>query len=171
MKHHRWAALSLLLSTPPGAGLLADEAGFAARLSGARQAALSGAGKDYYYGPFSKALAAGFNKRLKQLDECRTKDETGASFDMLLKLAADGRVDDAMANPESPITTCYLRRAKKDKFPKPPSAGHWVVVTIRFGMQKAVEVPLPTPTRPTRELTTSLTSEESEASEGRPPWS
>lgn len=147
-----------MLSTLPVPVVLADEAEFAARLNEARQAALSGAGRGYYYGAFSKELAAKFNARLKQLDACRTKDETGASFDLLLKLAADGRVAEAIANPKSKIAACYRKQALKDRFPKPPSAAFWVAVSVRFGKQTAVDVKQPLPTRPTRELITSLTS-------------
>ena len=72
----------------------------------------------------------------------------GAGFGMLLELAADGRVEAAMAWPESKIATSYLKQAKKDVFPRPPSAGFWVAVSLRFGKQEAIEVPVPAPARP-----------------------
>jgi TonB family protein len=162
------AALSLLVGTLGGAELLAQEAEFAGRLSEARHAVLSGAGKVFYEGAFSEAFDAQRDKRLKRLRECarQTEERTGVrtldgvSFSMLLELGGDGRVESAMVWPELMIATCYVKQAKKDKFPRPPSAGFWVAVSIKLGRQQAVEVPVPAPTRPTRLLITSLSSED-----------
>jgi hypothetical protein len=85
---------------------------------------------------------------LKRLMACWGQGVRGAGFGMLLELAADGRVEAAMAWPESKIATCYLKQAKKDVFPRPPSAGFWVAVSLRFGKQEAIEVPVPAPARP-----------------------
>jgi hypothetical protein len=138
----RTVALSLALSAVLGVVVHADDTEFAARQNEAKQAILSGAGKDYYYGPFSKALAGGFDKRIRQLIKCSDDRDTADTFDMLLKLTGDGHVETAMARPESKIAACYLKQAQKDRFPVPPSAGFWVEVAIRFGRREAVEVPL-----------------------------
>jgi protein TonB len=156
------AALGLVVGTLLGVVVLAEETGFAARLNEARQAVLSGAGKDYYDGAFTKAFHARSKALLERVMECRkrTRDTEPPIFDMLLKLAGDGHVETAMVRPDSKTATCYLERAKKDAFPKPPSAGFWVeiAVNIRIGKQEANEVPLPPPTRPTHLLIASLSS-------------
>ncbi len=125
------AGLGLVMGTVLGAGLLAEEVDFVARLNEAREAVFSGAGKEFYDGAFSKAFYAQYPGRLTECMK-RTGDTEQPGFDMLLKLAGNGSVEAAMVKPESKITTCYLELVKKDVFPKPPSAGFWVPVSIRF---------------------------------------
>jgi TonB family protein len=43
---------------------------------------------------------------------------------------------------------------------RPPSAGFWVAVSLRFGKQEAIEVPVPAPARPVHLLIASLSSED-----------
>jgi len=113
---------------------LAEETDFFVRLNKAREAVFSGAGKAYFDGPFSKAFYAQYPARLSECTK-RTGDTEPAGFDMLLQLAADGRVEAAVVKPETAIATCYRDLAKKDAFPAPPSAGFWVPVSIRFSRQ------------------------------------
>jgi TonB family protein len=154
------AALGVVAGTLFGVVGPADETEFAARLNEARHAVLSGAGKEFYDGVLSAALDAQLDTRLKQLKACWGQGVHGTGFGMLLELAADGRVEAAMAWPESKIATCYLKQAKKDVFPRPPSAGFWVAVSLRFGKQEAIEVPVPAPARPVHLLIASLSSED-----------
>jgi TonB family protein len=142
--------------------VLADDTEFAALLAEAKQAVVSGAGKDYYDSAFSNAFYAQHERRHKQLKECRTQtgDTDLPSFDMLLKLTGDGHIETAMARPESKTANCYIELAKKDVFPKPPSAGFWVAVSLRFSKQKAIKVPVTPPTSPTHVLIASLSSED-----------
>lgn len=151
------AAVSLL-----GVLAVAEETEFAARLKDARQSVLSGAGKEYYEGAFADALSTGFDRRLEKVNECRTrtKDNQRGNFHLLLNLGVDGRVAGAMAWPQSKTASCYLEHAKKDVFPKPPSAGLWVPVALRFGMQEAIEAPVPAPATPTLSLIAGLSSKD-----------
>lgn len=121
----RRAAAGLLGAALLGVAALADETEFAARLSEARQAVLSGAGKDFYEGAFSKAFHAQHSKREKRLKKCMKLSgaKEPANFNMLLQLSGDGRVGAALAYPASEIATCYLEEAKNDVYPKPPSPG------------------------------------------------
>ncbi len=110
---------------------LAEESDFVARLNEAREAVFSGAGKEFYDGAFSKAFYAQYPGRLSECMK-RTGDTEQTGFDMLLKLAGDGRVEVALVKPQSPVATCYQELVKKDIFPAPPSSGFWVPVSIRF---------------------------------------
>jgi hypothetical protein len=113
---------------------IAEEPDFFARLNEAREAVSSGAGKEFFDGPFSKAFYAQYPARLSQCMKTTGVDEP-AGFDMLLRLSKDGRVESAAVRPESRLATCYRELAKKDVFPAPPSAGFWVPVSIRFSTE------------------------------------
>jgi hypothetical protein len=110
---------------------LAEERDFIVRLNEAREAVFSGPGKVYFDGPFSKAFYAQYPGRLSECMKS-TGEKEPAGFDMLLKLAGDGRVEAVEVKPPSPIATCYGDLTGKDAFPAPPSAGFWVPVSIRF---------------------------------------
>ena len=125
------AALGVVVGVVLGVAVLAEEVDFVARLNEAREATFSGAGKEFFDGAFSKAFYAQYPARLSECMK-RTGDTEQLGFDMLLKLAGNGGVEAAMVKPESKIATCYLELVKKDVFPKPPSAGFWVPVSIRF---------------------------------------
>jgi hypothetical protein len=109
----------------------AEEPDFVVRLNAAREAVFEGAGKEYFEGPFSKVFYAQYPGRLSQCMKS-TGEKEPAGFDMLLKLAGDGRVEAAEVKPQSPMATCYRELTKKDAFPAPPSPGFWVPVSIRF---------------------------------------
>jgi TonB family protein len=152
------AALGLMIGTLLAGVAPADDAQFAARLTEARRAIQSGAGKEFYDGAFSRAFAAQLDRRTRRLKECSQRTGQVVSFNLLLKLTGDGRVEAAMVRPESRFAACYREQAKKDAFPRPPSAGFWLPVSLRFGKQEAVEVPMAPPARPTHLLIASLSS-------------
>jgi hypothetical protein len=114
-----------------GVAVLAEEVDFVAQLNEAREAVFSGAGREFFDGAFSKAFYAQYPARLSECMK-QTGDTEPTGFDMLLKLAQDGRVEAARVKPESPVATCYRDLARKDVFPAPPSPGFWVPVSIRF---------------------------------------
>ena len=125
------AVLGAVVGVVLGVAVLAEDVDFVARLNEAREAVFSGAGKEFFDGAFSKAFYAQYPGRLSACMK-QTGDTEQPGFDMLLKLAGDGSVQVAMVKPESRIATCYLELVKKDVFPKPPSEGVWVPVSIRF---------------------------------------
>lgn len=118
----------------------AEEIDFIVRLNAAREAVFEGAGKVCFEGPFSKAFSAQYPGRLSECMKSTGETEP-AGFDMLLKLAPDGRVEAAQVKPESLLATCYRDLAKNDVFPAPPSPGFWVPVSIRF--HEALTTPSP----------------------------
>ncbi len=114
-----------------GAAAWAEEPDFFVILNRAQEAVSSGAGKKYFDGPFSKAFYAQHPARLGYCMKT-TGDDEPTGFDMLVRLARDGRVESAMVNPESRVATCYRDLTKTDVFPPPPSDRFWVPVSVRI---------------------------------------
>jgi hypothetical protein len=57
---------------------------------------------------------------------------TLASFQVLLKVEADGRVSSALVRPEGRVSACVRDRLKRRNFPKPPAGGTWRLVNVRL---------------------------------------
>jgi hypothetical protein len=74
---------------------------------------------NYYDGAFAKAFHAKSDGLLERVMECRkrTRDTEPPIFNMLLKLAGDGRVETAMVRPESKTATCYLTYSTRRRTP------------------------------------------------------
>ena len=125
------AVLGVVVGVVLAVAVRAEEVDFVAQLDAAREAVFSGAGKEYFDGAFSKAFYAQYPGRLSECMK-ETGDNEPTGFDMLLRLAQDGRVEAARVKPESPVATCYRDLMRKDVFPAPPSPGFWVPVSIRF---------------------------------------
>jgi hypothetical protein len=53
-----------------------------------------------------------------------------SSFQLLLKLTADGHVRCAMVNPETNISICFRDQVKKESLPRPPRSDYWVLVEM-----------------------------------------
>ncbi len=53
-----------------------------------------------------------------------------ASFELLLKLAADGKVQEGLVRPETKVATCLRKTVVNDTFKKPPRAGYWVRIEM-----------------------------------------
>jgi hypothetical protein len=130
----RVVGLGLVVGVALAVAGQAEEIDFIVRLKAAREAVFEGAGKGYFEGPFSKAFYAQYPGRLSECMKSTGETEP-AGFDMLLKLAPDGRVEAAQVKPESLLATCYRDLTKNDVFPAPPSPGFWVPVSIRFTKQ------------------------------------
>jgi hypothetical protein len=52
------------------------------------------------------------------------------NFDLALKLAADGRVLEALVDPESPFAICFKDAAAKRRHPAPPTPDYWTIVGL-----------------------------------------
>ena len=119
-----------------GAGVLAfrlvaaESETFDRRLKEATQNLESDAGRKYG-DAFSKEFGLQYAPRLS---EClkQTGDPAAKDFEMLLRLAGDGRVEKAMVRPETKIAVCFRDLTKQSKYPAPPSAGYWHLVGMRF---------------------------------------
>jgi hypothetical protein len=90
--------------------------------------------------PAGKAYDADLAKRSMEQDEpllkaCveARKGQDMSSFTLLLKVGADGAILTALAHPETTIAVCFRDKLKQEKFPKPPSADHWVVAQMNLG--------------------------------------
>ena len=93
----------------------------------------SAAGK--LYGPaFQKEFGAGFAPRVTDCAK-RMGGPNSDPFDVLMKLGATGKVEEALVRPRTPFSECFTELSKKASFPKPPSAGYWVVARMRFSQQ------------------------------------
>jgi hypothetical protein len=88
------------------------------------------AGRAYFEGAFSKQFYSIYPPGLSQC--MQQTGEAPRSFDLVLGLGADGRVEEATVRPETKLTTCFMARVQKDVFPPPPSAGFQVPVSVRF---------------------------------------
>jgi len=57
-------------------------------------------------------------------------DSELVSFDLLVKLGADGRVLKAAVRPETKVATCVLRAVEHDVVSRPPRADYWVRIAM-----------------------------------------
>ena len=107
-----------------------EEEKFDQRLNEATRNLESEAGRTYGEA-FSKEFGVQYAPRLS---EClkQTGDPAAKDFDMLLKLAGDGQVEQALIRPETKVAVCFRDLTKKTKYPAPPSAGYWHLVAMRF---------------------------------------
>jgi L-ascorbate metabolism protein UlaG (beta-lactamase superfamily) len=108
----------------------ADVDEFEKRLREASGDVKTPAGLAYFEGAFSKQFYPTYSPRLSAC--MQQTGETPRSFDLVLDLDGDGRVEDAMVRPETKLTTCFMALVKKDQFPPPPSAHLRVPVLVRF---------------------------------------
>ena len=120
------AAVLLLCATLGTAG--ADA--FEAHRADAERNEKSEAGK-VYRPVFEKEFSAGFAPRVTLCAQ-RTGGPRSAPFDVLFKLAATGTVEQALVRPRTPLSACFTKLSRKSTFPRPPSAGYWVIARMRF---------------------------------------
>jgi hypothetical protein len=86
-----------------------------------------------------KQYDAEIGKQLSQqhaaaIRQCRQSSENDglAPFDILLKLKADGSVDQALAYPEAPLATCTRDALSRAKFSAPPHDDYWVNIHLEL---------------------------------------
>ena len=103
---------------------------FDQRVEEATQNRDSEAGRKYG-DAFSKEFGAQYAPRLS---EClrQTGDPAAKDFEMLLRIAGDGQVEKAMVKPETKVAMCFRDLSKQTRYPAPPSAGYWHLVSMRF---------------------------------------
>lgn len=50
------------------------------------------------------------------------------TFDLLMNIREDGRIDEALVRPETKVSLCVREAVRDDTFPAPPGAAYWVHV-------------------------------------------
>src|SRR5258708_97446 len=127
---HMTVFLTLAASSLTLRLVAAEDKGFDQRLEEATQNRDSEAGRKYG-DAFSKDFGA---PHAPPLSPClkQTRDPAPKDFEMLLKLAGDGQVEKAMVKPETKVATCFRGLTKQTRYPAPPSAGYWHLVSMRF---------------------------------------
>lgn len=89
------------------------------------------AGKQY-----DKSLGKDFpGKYLPSLKQCKQSLPAGSSidtFDMFLKLNADGRVQEVLLYPETQFAVCTRTALLADEFSKPPHGDYWINIHMQF---------------------------------------
>jgi len=126
----RGATLAVLLRCALGH---TEDEPFDVRMKDAQQNEQSPAGK-LYDAAFQKEFGAGFAPRINECAK-RTGGPHSDPFDVLMKLSATGEVEEALVRPRTQFSECFTELSKKTTFPKPPSAGYWVVARMRFSQQ------------------------------------
>jgi len=121
-----WAAAVLILAVATSA----SEPPFEARLAEAKANLETKAGAEYEL-VFSKVFREHYPRRAS---EClKEAGATGATdFELLLRLRADGEVEETLIRPETGLSRCFAKGTKAVHFPSPPRAGFWIVVGMRF---------------------------------------
>lgn len=66
------------------------------------------------------------------LARCASGVTDFTKFDLLLRVAASGEVEEVLTRPSSTIATCLAAEAGKGKFVKPPRASYWVRIEMGF---------------------------------------
>ena len=111
----------------------AEDKPFDVHLKNAEQNEQSAAGK-LYDPAFQKEFGAGFALRVNECAK-RMGGPQSDPFDVLMKLGATGKVEEALVSPRTPFSECFTELSKKATFAEPPSAGYWVVARMRFSQQ------------------------------------
>jgi hypothetical protein len=133
MRHVRGVArvtLALVLGAALGQ---TDDDVFEARMKDAQQNEESPAGK-LYDTAFQKEFGMGYAPRLNECAK-KTGGPQSEPFDVLMKLAATGTVEEALVRPRTPFSQCFMQLSKKGSFAKPPFPGYWVAARMRFPRQ------------------------------------
>ena len=80
---------------------------------------------------FGKELVPKFGPALK---ECKQSTSSGSksTFDIFLKLTADGAVSEGLVHPETPFAVCARAALLKGKFSPPPRGEYWVNIHLEL---------------------------------------
>jgi len=84
---------------------------------------------------FDDELARQFQDRHEDaLVRCREgiKESDLVSFDLLMKLAADGKGQAVLVRPDTPVSACLRSAVRNDVYKKPPRPAYWVRVAMSF---------------------------------------
>jgi hypothetical protein len=87
--------------------------------------------------PEGRAFDAAFGKQFSEkhvntMVRCTMSvtDTDLASFDLLVKLAVDGKVQETLVRPATKVATCLQEAVAKDTFKAPAHSGYWVRVEM-----------------------------------------
>lgn len=82
---------------------------------------------------FDKEIGKQFSERhTDTMNRCtqNVTDADLAGFDLLMKLGADGKVQEALIRPETKVATCLQKSVTNDAYKKPPRDGYWVRIGV-----------------------------------------
>jgi hypothetical protein len=122
--------LALIWFVTASPSIAADKQQLSAALAAVEANLKTSAGKQY---------DADMGKQLSQqhaakIQQCR--QSTGGDrldpFDIFLKLAADGKVQQALAHPETPLATCTRDALSEARFSAPPHGDYWINIHLEF---------------------------------------
>lgn len=125
----------------PGAvqpGGIEPENPFGTRLKAAIANVQTPAGRTYYEGAFQKQFYAAYPARVSECIPQALHSEPSA-FNMVLKLGADGRIEEALVRPETKLAGCFRSLVMKDVFPAPPAGGFSIPVSMTVTLEPRTE--------------------------------
>jgi hypothetical protein len=122
----------LLLLSASALSFAADKKQLAAAIAAVDANLKTPAGKQY-----DEKLGSEFmEKHAATIRRCKQgvrRDATPpAPFDLLMKLGADGKVDDVLVFPETAVGQCARTALLTGKFSPPPHSDYWVNVHMQF---------------------------------------
>jgi len=85
-----------------------------------------GAAYDRRHGEyFGRRRASTMKRCIESFSDADTRD-----FDMLIRVAANGKPATILLNPETNVARCLRDSVRGDEYPKPPRPGYWVHVVM-----------------------------------------
>jgi hypothetical protein len=89
------------------------------------------AGKQYDE-RIGKEFSGKYMSSLKQCKQSLPAGTTADSFDMFLKLNAEGKVLEGLVHPETQFTGCVRNALLAGKFSNPPHGDYWINIHMDF---------------------------------------
>lgn len=96
--------------------------------------------KDEERAPAGKAYADGWNRyfatqHAPTLKKClaTVPKPDKSSFDLLVRIAADGRPLETLVRPPTNVAECLRRAMADDRYPKPPRPRYWLHMAMKIG--------------------------------------
>jgi hypothetical protein len=111
-------------------GVAADKKELSAALAGVEANLKTPAGKQYD-ADIGKQLSQQHAARIRQCRQSTGSDRLDP-FDIFLNLAADGRVQQALAYPETPLATCTRDALAVATFSAPPHGDYWINIHLEL---------------------------------------
>jgi hypothetical protein len=128
-RKRRWIGLILLLGCLPGLSQAQEKKQLSAAMAAVVANLDTDAGKQY-----DASLGKEFPPKYSAtFHECKQSGErVPPSFDIFLKLDAQGKVLQMLAYPETPLANCVRPALSAGKFSPPPRADYWVSIHLEF---------------------------------------
>ena len=82
---------------------------------------------------FDRTVGIWFGERhAKTMDKCTeaVSDSELVSFDLLMRIGADGHVAETAVRPETKVATCVRHAVEHDMLSRPPKADYWVHIAM-----------------------------------------